>query len=67
MYIINKISNAMVVCPNTMQKERRGEGKKVGRSRRQGGERNKEGGEEGRKKEEGRKRPAPCVCPVKFK
>lgn len=37
MYIINKISNVMVVCPNTMQKERKGEGKKMGRSRRQGG------------------------------
>lgn len=37
MYIINKISNVMLVCPNTMQKER-GEGKKVIRSRRQGGE-----------------------------
>lgn len=36
-YIINKISNVMVVCPNTMQKERKGEGKKMGRSRRQGG------------------------------
>ena len=51
MYIINKLSNVMVVCPNTMQKER-GEGRKVGRSRRQGGERKKEGGKEGRKRKE---------------
>ena len=54
MYIINKLSNVMVVCPNTMQKERTGEGRKVGRSRRQGGERKKEGGKEGRKKKEGK-------------
>ena len=52
MYIINKLSNVMVVCPNTMQKERRGEGRKVGRSRRQRGERKTEGGKEGRKRKE---------------
>lgn len=61
-YIINKISNVMVVCPNTMQKERRGEGRKVGRSRRQGGERKKEGGKKGRKKERKGKEKTSSLC-----
>lgn len=67
MYIINKISNVMLVCPNTMQKEReREEGEKKQETRRGDKEIRKK--EEGKKeRREGRKRSAPCVCPVKFK
>lgn len=49
------------------KKEVEREGRQEEAGDKEGRERKKEGRKEGRKKEKGRKRPAPYVCPVKFK